>query len=259
MLCLQFLIFDTQQRTLGVPLLTLLVWGVGAMFVTVRAATAIGSERSGQTLDVLLTTPLTGREILLQKMAGVRRLMIVVSMPILTAAAFTMYLRGTTTPEAIRYGVWQAAQALIYLPLIAWVGVWIGLRIRRPTRAVFSAVATIAVWATVPFVLNYFRGIAASLAGIEGNLWMFVLNLASSPAAGLATNERTAYLPGGYKVITLHAAFYAAILFFVRSRVLRGVDRRLGRAAPPEKPADHARLQAMADESPTLAEASHAI
>ncbi|MDA0660462.1 MAG: hypothetical protein O2931_15350 [Planctomycetota bacterium] len=72
------------------------VWLVVVLIVSVKASSVINVERTRQTLDVLLTTPLTGRSIVTQEMQGVWRLCGVVSVPLLTIIGFkTWWTNGT--------------------------------------------------------------------------------------------------------------------------------------------------------------------
>ena len=69
----------------AVKALLFFMWAMAVMIVAVQSSSLIAGERSHQTLDVLCTTPLAGRDILLQKITGVRRLMILLWFPMLTA------------------------------------------------------------------------------------------------------------------------------------------------------------------------------
>src|SRR5207247_2657205 len=68
---------------LSFPML-FLMWMLAVLVVSVKSASLIAGERSHQTLDVLTTTPLTGREIVLQKMRSVRRIIAVTAVPFAT-------------------------------------------------------------------------------------------------------------------------------------------------------------------------------
>ncbi|MEK6258278.1 MAG: ABC transporter permease subunit [Planctomycetota bacterium] len=60
------------------------LWILTVLIVTVQSTGLIATERAKQTLDVLLTTPLPSQDIALQKLAGLRRLMLVLAVPLLT-------------------------------------------------------------------------------------------------------------------------------------------------------------------------------
>lgn len=63
------------------------LWVLTLLIVTVQSTGLIAAEKARQTLDVLLTTPLASRDIALQKLAGLRRLMLVLAVPLLTVYA----------------------------------------------------------------------------------------------------------------------------------------------------------------------------
>lgn len=170
-------------------------WILTTLIVTVQSTGLIAAEKSKQTLDVLLTTPLASRDIVLQKLAGLRRLMLVLAIPLLTVfvieAAWNVYfssgvwssriaheidigadrslsiqvLNGSgamtslslidlpvdpTAPAADPIEVvitlfGQILGALVYLPLLGWIGFQFGLRLRTQTQAIWGTLATIGV------------------------------------------------------------------------------------------------------------------
>ena len=61
------------------------------LIISVRGSTLFSGERSRQTLEILLSTPLCSRDLVRQKYFGVQRLLLVLSVPLLTAVAFATY------------------------------------------------------------------------------------------------------------------------------------------------------------------------
>jgi hypothetical protein len=108
----------------------------------------ITAERSRQTLDALLTAPLAGAEILKQKMAGVRRLIFVLLVPFGSIYAFQMWFRGFD----IGYAVGSFGTAFLFLPLIAWTSLWIGLHLQGTMRAVLASMFTVLLVCGLPIV-----------------------------------------------------------------------------------------------------------
>ena len=124
--------------------LSILLFPVGAvsvLMVSVQAASLIAGERSHQTLDVLCATPLSGREIIRQKFRSVRRLMYVLLIPFLTIFFFECAIKwGMTNPYAsmpYQYREYDVTLYLtcslfsvgVYLPMFAWLSLYIGLRV----------------------------------------------------------------------------------------------------------------------------------
>ena len=100
LLCL-ITIFDALNAE-PLELLLFVVWIVTVLMVSVQASSLIAGERSHQTLDVLATTPLKGRDIIRQKFRSVRRLMLVLSVPFITIFIFTASMRWQM--PNLRYG-----------------------------------------------------------------------------------------------------------------------------------------------------------
>ena len=64
------------------------VWGIVVLILAAQSASLIAGERSHQTLDVLCATPLAGADIVRQKFRSVRRLMLVLAVPLFTVFGF---------------------------------------------------------------------------------------------------------------------------------------------------------------------------
>ena len=181
------------------------LWILTVLIVTVQSTGLIAAERSMQTLDVLLTTPLPSRDIALQKLAGLRRLMLVLAVPLLTIclAEFAWRADGrsglsvvftsafwtessvvllaferapdsdrptlrTLSDESVSSGNLALAQifgSLIYLPLLGWIGFQFGLRLRTQTQAIWATLATVGLICFGPSLAV--RGIEAAQVWLE--------------------------------------------------------------------------------------------
>lgn len=144
--------------------LLFLMWGIAAMILTVKAATMISSERARETLDALLSTPLTAREILEQKIVGMRRLMIVLSIPILSIHLTlllmhmdprTIFLNptGSSVAALLLYCVMTVVTTYTVMHLISWLSTLLGLRSTTQSRSVLAAMAVLAGWMILSFGL----------------------------------------------------------------------------------------------------------
>lgn len=164
-----FLCAISVGSTSGLGLLqfiTILTWIIVTLFICVVSPSLISGERSYQTLDVLLTTPLTNRDILSQKTRGVRRLLFVVAVPLLTLYGFQTWIRldgwrqpdyysrgrslMTATESATWYGLTGLTTVLIYLPMLCSVGFLIGMKMRNQSRAVVATLAVLVAWCLLP-------------------------------------------------------------------------------------------------------------
>ncbi len=147
------------HNTSSVSTLLFILWVISAAMLCVHASGVIASERSHQTLDPLLTTPLTGADILKQKMAGVRRLIFVLSVPFASIYGFQTWFRGFD----IGYVLGSVASAFIFLWLTAWVALWIGLRLSSPMKAVLTSMIAVVLVCAVPLVLESLLGRSSTL------------------------------------------------------------------------------------------------
>lgn len=217
----------------GLLLVLGLAWMSATLLVGVFAASVISQERSRRTLTVLLTSPLTGRQILEQKLAGVDRLMAVVTLPLASLILFEFWWRS---PVAGAYLLLSAATLVVYLPCVKWLAVGLGLRMRTQLIAVVVTVVVLGVWtaamaAAVP-VLSQFHVDSPPLREL-----CFVL----SPVDVVRSIQKTATVDAGslpptlghYRPFLLNFALYAGLGFLLRLRCLRNIDRRLGRIPQP--------------------------
>lgn len=218
-----------------------LLWGVAVLLVAVTSASLIAGERSHQTLDVLCTTPLSGRAIVEQKMRAVRRLICILLVPFLTIFVFeTWWKSGVTdyryqytgrTFDAVLYLTCSLLSLGIYLPLVAWVSLLIGLNVRSHARAIIGSLAAIVAWCVMPVVF-----ISLPLAIMAGpgtfDRSGLIFTLLFSPASIIPFNEfgelhEFEQVP--WAAVILNFLGYGFCLVVVRCACLWSVDRYLGR------------------------------
>lgn len=219
-----------------VALMQLMLWGMAVLVVAVQASSLVAGERSQQTLDVLCTTPLTGREIVQQKFRGVRQLILVLLVPFATLCVFEAWWcnlpehRYQYRPFSVGlYLVSSALAVIIYLPMIAWLSMAIGLRVRSQARATIGSMGAIVAWCIIPIVF-----IAFPLAILSSNLpadSIFKEASLLSPAAVVFMNEANVLRDFGSPEMALGVNFciYGAIMLVLRQLCLLNADRWLGR------------------------------
>lgn len=229
----------------AVSVLFFMVWIMAALLVTVKGATLISGERSHETLDVLLATPLRSVDIIRQKFRGVRRLMIVLACPLLTVVLFQTYFRLSTwshtgafqnfgsriNPDPFLYMFGAIPAVLIYLPLLAWLSFAIGLRIKSQTRAIFASLALIVVWCALPFITGIvihegFRSVNYRESPLS---YIFLL----SPISVIAFSEfseLTMFNSTPWIATFVNWLIYGGLLIAVREWCLLTASRRLGRS-----------------------------
>jgi ABC-type transport system involved in multi-copper enzyme maturation permease subunit len=222
-LLIMIAVFTEGQAGVYAKLLVFLVWLVAVLLVAVHAATLISGERAHQTLDVLCTTPLTGRDIVLQKYAAVRRLVAVLWMPFLTLILVELGERVSAVASFL--------SVAIYLPLAAWVSMWIGLKAKTRARAIVTALAAIVGWCTLPVIFIFMPLMILQGPGHTDSPLNFSIFL--SPAMMIAVNEYGEWWEFGgslWPAVVLNFLLYGSLLFFIRRACLVHADRLLGRA-----------------------------
>ena len=210
-----------------VSVLLYVLWGVSAAMVAVHAAGLVSSERSRQTLDVLLTTPIAARNIILQKFRGVRRLICVLCVPFLSIFMFEKWFKSSYGWD---YVLWSTVFVLIYLPLTAWFSMWLGLKIRSQVRATLVSICLIVAWLTLPVAIRYLLadGFNVVVSGSARYLWIF------SPTVVIRGIESGAPTDIGipdphWPFYLANAVFYGFLLWLFRHVSLKDADQHLGR------------------------------
>ena len=123
-----------------------ILWPVAALTICAKASGLIASERSRQTLDVLLTTPITVPEFVRQKMLSVYRLtgvfLVIFSglalLESMTVVESRWPRRGQPIPLAFAATVITPA---VYLPMLGWLSLTIGLKAKSVARATIASVS----------------------------------------------------------------------------------------------------------------------
>ena len=234
---------EANFNTLGT--IGLILWPIALLIMLVRAAGLVAAEKARQTLDVLLTTPLSASELIGAKMRGLRRTMAIVAVPIIFQTLLIAFLRlavGQLQPysgrEDGRQILGTGREALLYLfviglnlvilfKLAAELAFLFGLYAKTQARAVTFAVSVFVAMCFLPVMVRI---------SIRENWAGDVLYL--SPIADILVSEfpwlgvewgryrRSGWVPDRtaewqfYPL--LHCALYAVIVV-----VLAGVNRRL--------------------------------
>ncbi|MBI3864188.1 MAG: ABC transporter permease subunit [Planctomycetia bacterium] len=218
-----------------------ILWCLGAAMIIVHGASVIASERTRQTLDVLLATPLSGAQILFEKLHGVRRLIRVLLVPFFTIFLFEAWWHQGSEYRWLHLAL-SAGTLAVYIPLVTWLALWMGLYVRSQMKAVLTTIALLAGWLLVPDIV---RAIVVDMAGSQVPTWceaLFALNPAVQIPAieDLNTTARMASAKvtreGFVPFLMLTATnflIYGFAGWLLRRRVLANADRLLGRVEPP--------------------------
>jgi ABC-type transport system involved in multi-copper enzyme maturation permease subunit len=212
------------------------VWIVSTVIVIVKASSLFSQERSRQTLDALLTTPQSNRALLSQKMQSVTSLiwcmiaviMLQMAVSYVSAVAnFSGSMRRSGYHAYLNYEyfwfpVFCVVTSLIYLPMIAWLSVLIGLRVRSQMKAVLTALSVVIAWCIVPVFLVV---LSFELLDINSRSGLGMFLVASPMMAVLFSEIGEMHEVGG------PASFFVVntgIYWFISSRLKKYCHRRMG-------------------------------
>lgn len=233
--------YGGQSEELSV--LAAVLVALAALALSVQAANTIVSERVQQTLEVLLTTPLSGRDIVRQKARALYRLAWVAAVPLLTVFAVECWLEAGMYPGSystslnqradgwFAYAVCAVSLVAIYLPMIIWLSLWIGLKVRTRFRAIITALVALVLWCALPIVamvailvMDYQResGISRSI-GLLSPLTIGIINEEGD------LNNFPWKLDSPWPVIIFNAVLYGTITLLIRRHALANADRWLRR------------------------------
>ena len=234
--------YSSGSRTTGHA--ALLVWLMAIIIVAVGGANMFASERTRQTLDVLLSTPMSTRDIVRQKFSGTLRLCLVLAVPILTMSVIQLWL-GPRIEFDLPTLLLKYVSVLVYLPMFAWLACLLGMRSVTQARAVVLTFVLIAAWFTVPYLIvvpaAVFLGFYTPSGISETGLTLMLL----SPASMLLDLVYPGFWSGGWRgaamtpqMSLINLAIYSGFTMLFRSVCMFRADVWLGRApgvAPPPR------------------------
>jgi hypothetical protein len=216
------------------------LWAVAALVVSVRSASAFGSERANQTLDVLLASPVPTEDLVRQKLRGVRRLIRVLCIPFVTVflfKSFALAMRaawgdpgwGLLLVSTIFYLALLVGAVFLFLSLVSWVSAWIGMKAKTQYRAIATTLVVLVLWngGTV-FVSRWILMIVMGFfwpLGFAGGLIAFAMN-AFSPASMIAMTDYVPYVFAEQGEFVAPLLVACAIGYGGHYWLLRGIRRR---------------------------------
>jgi ABC-type transport system involved in multi-copper enzyme maturation permease subunit len=222
-------------------MLQFMVWIIAILLICVHSVSLFAAERTHQTLDVLLTTPMTNRDLFRQKLRGLQRLTFVVSVPLLTVYIFEGWLRHDAYSwnryggsDAWRNGLVQwpvlcylgsgIVTMLIYFPMIAGLATLAGLKLKTQTRAIFAALGLIVAWNLLPLMVLGPMFEIYNVRWSNGGEYY----LMSIPAVMIGANEFREFT-SPWKALFANSIWYGGITVGLWTMCLLGFDGMLGR------------------------------
>lgn len=238
LLCVLIATMDPDPIVDGAVMMLFLVWGLAVLLLAVSATSLISGERSHETLDVLLTTPISGADLLEQKIAGVKRLCLVLLIPLLTIvlfeswwrwehAQFSPHNRGTYQLQWLPYLIGSLLTISIYLPMLIYLFCWIGMKIKSQTKAILTALGAIIIWCILPFVLAFPIFILNPSFDEDSIMYGVLL----SPASYIVLNEFAEFHEFGsaWGPLIVNTFIYGGCYLLFRSQCRNHIDENLGR------------------------------
>ena len=235
---------------------------VAVLLVMGLSCRLFASERQRQTLDSLLTTPLTNRQLLDQKLAGINRLILVLLIPIAVFGVLNLFTTNVHTfvpglqpgtgnyrsyvnrvrvlptdalfPQmAFRFLICAVGNAFIYLHLVKWIAVFFGMKLNTQMKALLTSILVVLALCLIPLLIMVSAMIATGNTPRDFPLFCFV-----SPAIIPAFNEvhemsevyRDSWFPNsdGLVVVT-NFLIYGGLTLGLRMLVWRNLSGLLNR------------------------------
>ena len=193
-------------------------------------------------------TPLSAEELVWQKLAGVRRLMGVLSVPFVTLIVFqaiwnayvvrslsSMRNNNEELSLFLHDFIGLSLATLVYLPLVQWIAFHCTLRLRNQIQAVLTAITIVIVFCVVPML---FLRIAASSFWGEWVPWLspvrvlFHRQIVQSKVLPSGLFPLQTLLDSRFIGLSLHFCLAAGLLFLLRRHALRSFSACVGRTEP---------------------------
>ncbi len=216
------------MTTMGLEVIVILT-------VLVLGACLVAGERSSQTLDVLLTTPVTARSIIEQKMRGMRRLWYAAWL-VLGVVVGTRLILGDVVGGMYGGGMyrnawspWVAIAGIVLLPpVFTWFATAIGLLQRNRNRAVATAIIGACGWIVLGTMVIGFGGDLIGADRDSTRCW-----LATTPLFLPLANEIGEVRDfDGVAPLMIYVVFHALLWYGMRTWCLANANRLLRRTSP---------------------------
>ncbi len=195
------------------------LWLVAIVVLSTTTAGLVPSERSHQTLDALLVSPLSGREIILQHLAGLRRTILALIVPFVTMFCVPLTCPGVWL-DALLYLVGSLASLAVLIPLILWTSMLIGLRSRSQVRAVLTSTLFLLAWSVLPL----------SIYAIASDNWNALAVVLLSPTSIVLPLGLEQYPVIDWEIVLPGYMMYGLLVWLIRKHCLDQADALLGRS-----------------------------
>lgn len=203
------------------------------------ASRSFAAERERQTLDLLLTTPLTNQELLSGKLAASSRaliyLMLFAGSTLIMRCLFDDFIYDTGFRDR-RQGPWSYAFGVVthtwlYLTMAKWIGAYFSITTNSLMKAMLASLLTLLGICIIPVLALSIVLVLGRSDPDDFPLWFF-----SSPAIFFILNEaletghaisRSANMSVFWMCINL--GIYSMLTFVIRKATINQLSARLGR------------------------------
>lgn len=207
--------------------------GAACLLMAAVAAAQVAGERDGETLDVLLTSGISPRSLVLQKMTALRQLHLGLAVVLLLPAVITWWLGpGAFTHHRSGWEFWVVLVGIGMLPpLAAWGGTLAGLLVPRRGRAVAFAALGLAVWwLGLPFLIGVFAMVTSQTNSTFEGVLMVSSPITIQVANGEGALDSFTYRDRQVTFAVIAVISNLAYLAILRRLALRLAERCLRRA-----------------------------
>lgn len=161
-------IYFPDSYTLGYAISIGLLFII-AVYLMIKASSIISEERGNQTLEVLLTTFISSKQLILARMKSICKLRLALSIPIVLTSFLIYYFQAKTGEHKPDFFPWLLlTYTFLHLVFLSWICCWIGLKIKKHRQAIMYIIALFPLWFIVPLIptflaevlgWNHYRGV----------------------------------------------------------------------------------------------------
>ena len=211
------------------PIIMVFAWAIGSIVIVAQASNAIVSDRLTQSLEVLLTTPMAGADIVREKVRALVPLVVVVALPIWVMSLFGAFASRSRRHWDYDASVWltvlfETVHLVLFLHLFLILGFAVGLKARSRVAAMMKAIGILVFWWLLPGLVIWF--LESSRIGAEE----FLAYLGPSGVV-LGTHLGSEFHQENMGAYLFAITCYITIGIALYIWCLRSADRKLGRPA----------------------------
>ncbi|QDU78784.1 ABC-2 family transporter protein [Polystyrenella longa] len=224
-ICLFLIMEGVRNASVFYPVM-LIMLGIAQLILINKSTGLITQERMQQTLEVILATPLSGRDIILQKSRGVLKLWIVVMIPIMTLIISKTLILSPSVQ--FTYLLLSTAVVISTTYLSIWLSILIGLKQKRHLYAVTITLSIIGLWAISSSLIGLFVGLNPN-GNILNSLYVAISPLSVLRLIDTFGSIQVGWEMYGFGVVIGYLLYVVATAGLIRHICLSRADELLGR------------------------------